>query len=224
MGMHDGHRKRLRNRFLTHGMDTLEDHEVLELLLFFSIHRQNTNELAHKLLDKFGSLAAVFDATLSDLMSIKGIGEQTAHLILLCKPLSRRYLIAQNNDRTPLNTIDQCAKYMMPYFFGAKEEHIYLLCLDAKARPICCRELSDGSATSAILPFRRATQIALDCNAVSAVLAHNHPGGNTAPSNDDYRVTAQFKETLESIGIHLVDHIVVSGNNYISIASCTPMY
>ena len=224
MGVHDGHRDRLRQRFLTHGMDSLEDHEVLELLLFFSISRKDTNELAHLLLQRFGSLEAVMDASLSELTSIKGIGEHTAHLLLLCKPLCRRYMVSQNNDKQPLNSIELCAKYLMPYFFGAQEEHAYLLCLDAKCRPICCRELSEGSATTTFLPFRKAAQLALDSKAVSVILAHNHPHGDSKPSADDQRMTTILKETLESLGICLADHLIISANGYTSMAACGYFY
>ena len=224
MGVHDGHRDRLRQRFLTHGMDSLEEHEVLELLLFFCISRKDTNELAHLLLQRFGTLDAVMDASLSELTSIKGVGAHTAHLILLCKPLCRRYMISQNNDKKPLDTTDLCAKYLIPYFFGAKEEHAYLLCLDAKCRPICCRELSEGTATTTFLPFRKAAQLAMDCKAASVILAHNHPSGDTLPSSDDQRMTAVMKETLEALGIKLSDHIIISGSGYLSMAACGYLY
>ena len=217
MGIHDGHRMRVRNRFLSHGLDTLEDHEVLELLLFYVIHRQDTNELAHELLHRFGSLEAVMDASYSELTQVKGIGEQAATLLLLAKPLSRRYLLSQNDDKQPLNSVRRCADYLIPYFFGAKEEHVFLLCLDAKSRPICCRELSEGSATATELPIRKATKLALDSKAVSVVLAHNHPGGEPTPSQDDYDLTALLRDTLQSVGVLLLDHIVMTGTNFVSL-------
>jgi len=217
MGVHDGHRERLRNRFLSFGLDSLEDHEVLELLLFFCIHRKDTNALAHELLNTFGSLDAVMDASLSELTTIKGISDHTAHLLLLCKPLCRRYMIRQNNDKRALITTELYSKYIMPYFFGAKVEQVYLLCLDAKAKPLCCRELSEGGTLSSSLSIRKAAQIALDCKAVSVILAHNHPGGGTSPSENDRHATTILKETLAPLGIQLIDHIIVSGNNFSSV-------
>ena len=224
MGVHDGHRERLRNRFLTYGMDTLEDHEVLELLLFFVIHRHDTNELAHRLLDKFGSLPAVMDASISELTSVVGIGPHAAHLLLLCKPLCRRYMICQNNEKQTMTSADAYIPYLKPYFFGMQEEHAFLLCLDAKGKPICCRELSEGSATTTMLPIRKASQLALDCKAASVILAHNHPGGDTTPSSDDYRMTSLLKETLEALGIQLIDHVVICGNHHNSMAQAGFFY
>ena len=218
MGVHDGHRSRLRGRFLAYGMDTLEDHEVLELLLFYVIQRKDTNELAHRLINHFGSLAGVMDASMSELLQVNGVGERTAELLLLCKPLCRRYVISQNDTKEVLDNVADCAKFLMPYFFGAKEEHVFLLCLDAKCRPICCRELSEGSATSTELPIRKAAQLALDSRAVSVIVAHNHPAGDPLPSPEDYRSTDQLKETLSSIGVILADHIIICGNAHCSMA------
>lgn len=218
MGDHDGHRDRLRNRFLNFGMDALEDHEVLELLLFFSIQRKDTNALAHRLLNHFGSLKAVMHASFSDLMSVRGIGPNTAHLLMLCMPLCRRYQICQNDPKKPLDNVKLCAEYLKPYFFGATEEHAYLLCLDAKCKPICCRELSEGSATTTILPIRKAAQLALDCNAVSVILSHNHPGSESKPSSNDYNMTKLMQETLTQMGIQLADHIIFGTDGHTSIA------
>lgn len=224
MGVHDGHRIRLRSRFLTYGLDTLEEHEVLELLLFYVIHRKDTNALAHALIKRFGSLAGVMDASISELMSVDGIGEHAATLLLLSKPLCRRYLLSQNNSRQSLNSVAICAEYLKPFFFGAMEEHVFLLCLDAKSRPICCREMSEGSATATELPIRKVTQLALDSKAVSVVIAHNHPGGDSRPSPEDYNLTAQLKDTLQSMGIILSDHIIISGNDYSSMAESGYLY
>jgi len=220
MGAHDGHRERLRNRFLTFGLDALEDHEVLELLLFYAIQRRDTNPLAHELIRVFGSLAGVMDASVSELEKVEGIGKHAASLVFLCKPLARRYGLSQNDKKEPLNSVYKCAHYLTPYFFGAKEEHAYLLCLDAKSRPICCREISSGSAISTDLPIRRATQVALDCNAVSVILSHNHPNTPCSPSSDDIAATTTLRQTLSSTGVVLLDHIVFGSDGYTSMAQC----
>lgn len=224
LGIHDGHRRRLRQRFLTYGMDSLEDHEVLEYLLFFALARGDTNELAHSLISRFGSLSGVLDASFSDLVSVKGIGEHTAYLIMTAKPLCRRYMLAQNSNTQPLDSVDMCAKYLSSYYFGAKEEHAYLLCLDAKCRPICCRELSSGSPTATELPIRKAAQMALDMKAAAVILSHNHPGGDAVPSPDDRAMTRAFRDTLQSLGIKLIDHIVFGGNDFVSMAQDGFMY
>lgn len=217
MGIHDGHRQRLRSRFLTHGLDTFEEHEVLELLLFYAIGRQDTNPIAHALIRRFGSLAAVMDASIEELKQVEGIGDHAATLLTLTKPLCRRYLLSQSRTLTCLNTTKGCAEYLMPFFFGASEEHVYLLCLDAKCRPICCREISEGTAVSTELPIRKATQLALESKAVSVVLAHNHPCGDVTASREDYTTTNFFKDALDLLGVVLADHIIICGNSYISM-------
>ena len=218
-GIHDGHRDRLRRRFLSYGMDALEEHEALELLLYYAIARQDTNPLAHALIKRFGSLAGVMDASLSELTQVAGIGERTATLLLMCKPLCRRYMISQNDTKQQLKTVELCAKYLTPFFFGAKEEQVFLLCLDAQCRPICCRQLSEGSATSTELPIRKVTQLALDSKAASVVLAHNHPGGTCQPSHEDYTLTKTLRETLEPLGVRLADHILFCESGHASMAA-----
>lgn len=218
MGIHDGHRDRLRNRFLTHGLDSLEEHEVLELLLFYAIPQKDTNEIAHRLINKFGSLAKVMDAPASELMTVEGVGKNSASLILLAKPLCRRYLISQNDTKEPLNSVEKTAAYLSTIFFGAQVEMAYILCLDVKSRPICCREISSGSAISTTLPQRKAVQIALDSNAVAVILAHNHPNAPCAPSAEDRIATKNLKMMLESVGIRLLDHFIFGADKYISFS------
>lgn len=218
-GIHDGHRQRLRSRFLTYGMDALEEHEVLELLLFYVIARQDTNPLAHALIKKFGSLSGVMDASFSELTQVEGIGPQAATLLLLCKPMCRRYLISRNDPRKQLTTVESCSHFLSPFFFGAKEEQVFVLCLDAQCKPICCRQLSEGSATATELPIRKITQLALDSRATSVILAHNHPGGTCQPSPEDYTLTKTLRDTLEPLGIRLADHILFDDTTHASMAA-----
>lgn len=220
MDPHAGHRKRLRDRFLKFGLDALEEHEVLELFLFFVIHRKDTKPMGHALIRKYGSLAGVMDAPLHDLEQVEGIGKQAALLLYMIKPLCRRYLLSQSQRSGSLTTAEACAAYLIPHFFGAAEEHVFLLCLDAKCNPICCREISRGTAVNTELPLREATQLALESKAVSVILAHNHPCGDPTPSNEDYRATTNLRKALTPMNIPLVDHFIISGTKYISLAQC----
>lgn len=224
MDIHAGHRDRMRKRFLNYGMDSLEDHEVLELLLFFAISRGDVNPLAHTLINRFGSLQGVMDASFSELTSVPGVGPHTAYLIMLAKPLCRRYMLSQNDPKQPLKSVDMFIQYLIPYFFGAKEEHVFLLCLDVKGRPICCRELSQGSATSTELPIRRALQLAIDSKAVSVILAHNHPNGEAFPSREDISVTDMLRNSLQSAGVQLVDHIIFGADGHASFSQAGLFY
>lgn len=217
MSIHDGHRQRLIHRFQTHGLDTFEEHEVLELLLFFAIHRKDTNPIAHDLIRRFGSLAGVLDATEKDLREVDGIGEKAALLLQLAKPLCRRYMLSQTKDIKQLNSTALCADHLRPFFFGMKEEHVFLLCLDAGCHPICCREISEGNGLFADLPIQKAAKLALESRAVSVVLAHNHPCGDATASQEDYRATTLFRDAMQAIGVAFVDHIIFGTDRHISL-------
>lgn len=217
MGIHDGHRERLTDRYLTYGLDALEEHEVLEMLLFYVIHRKDTNPIAHDLIRRFGSLAGVMDASVKELMEVDGIGRKAAILLQLAKPLCRRYLVSQAKDINILDTMEACVDFLKPHFFGAKDEQVLLLCLDAKCRLICCREISAGSAVSTELPIQKAAKLALESHAVSVVLSHNHPCGDAMPSPEDRHATLMFRDAMQAIGVVLADHIIIAADRYTSM-------
>lgn len=218
MAEHDGHRERLRKRFLTHGLDALQDHEVLELLLFYALPRKDTNALARTLLRHFGSISAVLEASMEELMAVGGIGENAAVLLHLITPLSRRYMLSRSDKGTCLTNTRACGEYLLPYFFGSTDELVYLLCLDAKCKVLACRLLQRGSVNSATVSLRKAAEIAMSCNASSVVLAHNHTSGLALPSKADLETTTALRNVLEPLEIKLVDHIVVADQDFVSMA------
>ena len=217
MGEHDGHRERLRKRFQEHGLEPLQDHEVLELLLFYALPRRDTNPIARKLLQHFGSISAVLEASPQELKTVAGIGEHAALLLQLITPLARRYQLSRADKGIVFETIQDCGEFLVPYFFGMKEEKIYLLCLDAKRKFLACRLLQEGSSNSAYLPVRKAAEIAMSCNASSVIVAHNHPSGLALPSVEDIGATQALRDTFEQLGITVVDHIVVCDGEFISM-------
>ncbi len=214
---HDGHRSRLRSRFLSHGLDALQDHEVLELLLFYALPRKDTNALARVLLKHFGSIAAVLEAPIQELKAVGGIGENAAILLQLITPLSRRYLLSRTEKSVCLTSSQACGEYLLPYFFGATEEKVYLLCLDGKCKVLACRLLQSGTVNAAAVSLRKAAEVAIACNATAVVLAHNHTSGLALPSRADMEVTDQLRATLKPLEITLVDHIIVADGEYISM-------
>lgn len=218
MGEHDGHRERLRQRFMKHGLDVMPDDQVLELLLFYAVPRQDTNVLARRLLAHFGSISAVLEAPLQELKSVGGIGDNAAVLLQLITPLARRYLLSRTQDGAVLSSTQACGEYLLPYFFGAKEELVYLLCLDGKCKVLACRLLQTGSVNSAGFSIRKAAEAAMACNASSVVLAHNHTSGVALPSQADLDTTQRLRDALEPLGILLADHIVVADNDFVSMA------
>lgn len=219
MAEHDGHRERLRQRFLTHGLEPLQDHEVLELLLFYAIPRRDTNAIARKLLAHFGSISAVLDAPAQELQTVAGIGDNAAMLLQLIAPLSRRYMLSRTEAGKVLNNVDAWGEYLLPFFFGVTQEQIYLLCLDAKWKVLNCRLLQEGSGNAVYLPIRKAAEIAMSCNATMVVLAHNHPCGLPTPSGPDYSTTDMLVQAFAPLGIGVADHIIVANNQFISLRS-----
>lgn len=216
--MHDGHRKRVRRRFLKEGLFNFEPHNVLEFLLFYTIPRKDTNEIAHSLMQNFGTLSSVLEADYEELVKIDGISENSAVILKLIPEISKYYQLDKQNKRDKLDTYDKIGKFMLPYFVGEKDEAVYLLCLDSKLNCLSCNCLRRGSVNSANINARMLTNAALKVNAVSVVLAHNHPGGLAIPSAEDINTTYMLTETLKPLGICLLDHIIVADNDFVSLA------
>lgn len=218
MSIHDGHRQRLKERFLRDGLDGFTDIQALELLLFYAIPRQDTNPIAHALLEKFGSFSNVLDAPPEKLTEVDGIREHAAALIKTVQALSRYYDLDKVKQETALPTIEDCGRYLIPFFKNRKNETVFLLSLDAKLKVLDCREVGEGSINYASIPVRRVVEMALDTGATSVVLAHNHPSGIAVPSADDIQTTRRLAAALSAVEIVLVDHIVVADDDYVSMA------
>ena len=215
---HAGHRKRLRERFIQNGLEHFQKHNILELLLFNTIPRQDTNELAHRLIDEFGSLSGVFDASIEQLMKVKGIGENSAVLIKLIPAIGKVYLDDKNTIGTILKTTSESGNFLLPKFIGETSELVYLLCLDNKNKVLGCPLICRGDIVSANFTPRRVVEAALKYGATSVILSHNHPRGFALPSNDDINTTEQLYETLRRVNIKLLDHIIVAGEDFVSLA------
>lgn len=216
--MHEGHRARVKKRFLEEGLDHFSDIQALELLLFYAIPRADTNPIAHRLLDHFGSLSQVLEASPEELKKISGVGESGALLLNLIPQMGRFYMTDRASTPGVLTTLEQCSQYLMPRFFGRKLETVFILCLDAKCKVLCCREVGEGGTNSTGISIRRVVETALGVNASSVVLAHNHPSGVALPSLEDIQTTRRVAMALQAVEIVLVDHIIVADDDYVSIA------
>ena len=217
MAMHDGHRQRLKDRFLLEGLDNFDALQALELLLFYAIPRVDTNPMAHRLLKRFGSLSQVLEAPVEELEKVEGIGRNAAVLLQLSMAVGRYYMVNRAQQNTVLSTTEKCAEFLIPYFHGRRNEVVYLLCLDAKCKLLCCREVGEGSVNSAAVSPRKVAEIALGANASSVVLAHNHPSGIAVPSAEDVQTTYRVANALNTVEIILADHVVVSDGDYTSM-------
>ena len=218
MADHTGHRRRMRERFIRYGLDNFDDHNVLELLLFYAVPRQDTNALAHDLLEAFGTLDGVFDASIDALKSVPGVGDTAAALIHLVPEAARRYFISKAGPGDILADSDAAGKYLLPRFMTCRDETMYLVCMDAKLKVLDCRPIAEGSTTAVSVNLRRVVQIALGQNASCVLLAHNHTGGVALPSREDIAVTLRIRDLLEQVGVTLTDHIVVAGDDFVSMA------
>ena len=215
--IHKGHRDRLKKRFLEEGLDNFTDIQVLELLLFYVIPRRDTNPIAHALLNRFGSLTQVLEADVEELKKVEGIGQEAAIFLSLIPASGRYYMVDKAMQCKVLRTIDQCGEYLLPYFFGRKVETVFLLCLDAKCKVLCCKVVGEGSVNSAGISIRKIVETALGSNATSVVLAHNHPSGIAVPSVEDVQTTHRIAAALRAVEVHLADHIVVADDDYVSM-------
>ena len=215
--IHKGHRERLKQRFLEEGLDNFTDIQVLELLLFYAIPRADTNPIAHELLNHFGSLSQVLDASPEELKKVSGIGDHAATLLTLVIDLCRYYQVNCAQQTVILTTLEACGRYLVPRFFGRTRETVFLLCLDAKCKVLCCKEIGEGSVNTASISVRKVVETALAANATTVVLAHNHPSGIAVPSNEDIQTTQRIAAALSAVEIHLADHIVVADEDYVSM-------
>lgn len=217
MGMHDGHRQRMKERFRSHGLDNFNDINALELLLFYAAPRRDTNALAHALLDRFGSFSAVLEADEQELLAVPGVGENAVTLLRLIPAVSRRYLLDRTATDEPLTSAEAAGQYFLPKFMYETEEVVYALLLDARRRPIRCEALSRGTVDAAEINARKLAELALQHKASSVLLAHNHRSGVAQPSVEDEMVTARLARALELLGVELTDHIIVAGSDFLSM-------
>lgn len=214
---HAGHRARMRERFLKEGLDSFQPHEVLELLLFYTRPQGNTNPLGHTLINRFGSLSQVLDASYEQLIQTPGVGEQTAVFLKLLPALSKRYLEDRQRPGTLITSVEDIWEQFRYAYVGAVNEQVYALFLDNKNQIIRRELLFEGSVNTSSIPKRRLMEFAISTNAASVVLSHNHPDGIAAPSRADVETTKLLLTLLEFQNIQLLDHMIVAGDTYCSM-------
>lgn len=217
--LHRGHRERLRNRFLSEGLDSFEEHQVLELILFEVIQRGDTNPIAHRLLDRFGSLSAVLEADPADLATVEGVGKRVATFLTLLPAITRRYF-HNRVTRNPLqlNNSDLVAEYFIPLMAGRSEEVFYVLCLDSQCQVLYPALISEGTVKENLVYPRRVVEVAIRHRAASVIFAHNHPSGTIHPSKEDERLTRHLVQALGGVDIMVLDHVIVAGKDVYSFA------
>jgi DNA repair protein RadC len=214
---HEGHRQRLKNRFLQEGLENFEKHNVLEILLFYAIPQRDTNDIAHELLNTFGSLKGVFEADYTELLNVKGVKENTATLIKLIPEIAREYMFEEISEERVFDTAEKIGKYFVRKYIGEVNEVVYLMLLDNGFKLLDVCRIHEGSVNSANISPRKIMNQIIKYNASMAVVAHNHPNGVALPSMEDINTTYSLRRTLDSCEVDMVEHILVGGNEYFPI-------
>lgn len=207
--VHKGHRKRLKQQFLEHGLDRFYDHQALELLLFYAIPQGDTNPVAHALLNRFGSISGVLNASYENLLEVDGVGENTACLLKFLPAFFTKYLLS-GLDGERLETTSQLCRYFLYKLATVSNEQLWLTCFDDKLGIVSSVKISDGDSSSVNFGEREILNEAINSKCTACALAHSHPLGDTFPSKEDVRLTESIKTLLDKMGITLIDHIIVS--------------
>lgn len=216
---HEGHRQRLKETYAKDGsFDRFHPHEVLELLLFYVIPQKDTNELAHKLINRFGSLEAVLTADRNELMKVDGIKEEASLFLTMFDNFERYRRLNQPDAPQILNTSEKIIEYIEPYYYGKTNEVSMLLCLDRMCRVIGCHTILDGTINYTSLNPRKILDIVISTNAPCVVLTHNHPVGSPKPSAHDVETTKALIRMLTQIEVKVLDHIIVSPSGSLAMS------
>lgn len=214
---HTGHRERMKAEFLARGLEGWPDHRVLELLLFYTIPQGDVNDLAHELVEWFGSLAGVLDASVEELKKVKGVGDHTAVFLRMLPAVLGRYQGARTRLSAIINSPEEAYAWLEPYFFGARNEMVYVLCLDGKRQVLGVRKVAEGSIELAEVNTRRIAEEAIGLRAAQIYVAHNHVSNLAIPSQADWLTTDTLRGALRPIGIELIDHLVFVDGDMVSL-------
>ena len=214
---HTGHRERMKAEFLARGLEGWPDHRVLELLLFYTIPQGDVNDLAHELVERFGSLAGVLDASVEELKKVKGVGDHTAVFLRMLPAVLGRYQGARTRLSAIINSPEEAYAWLEPYFFGARNEMVYVLCMDGKRQVLGVRKVAEGSIEMAEVNTRRIAEEAIGLRAAQIYVAHNHVSNLAIPSQADWLTTDTLRGALSPIGIELIDHLVFVDGDMVSL-------
>ncbi len=212
----EGHRERLRQRFLQGGLDAFLDYEIVELLLTLGTPRKDCKEQAKELIEKFGSLKQVLDAPIEELAQVKGIGSANIFGLKLFQEIAERYSKERARERSVLDSPESVSDYLRNKISREKKEHFIVLSLDTKGNLIKPSDISVGTLSESLIHPREVFKEAVQSCAAGVIVAHNHPSGDPRPSGEDIAVTKQLKKSGKMLGIELLDHVIVSPGNFYS--------
>ena len=216
VNVHAGHRERLRAQIEKSGIAHLPDHVILEYLLFYVIPRRDTNELAHRLIDRFGSLSGVLDADIGELQKVEGVGLSTARFLKIFPMINERYALEKFNGHKSVS-IEKIAKFLIDYYAAKTEEEVFVFFLDNSGGLIGKEAVYHGSINSTYLSPRALLDAICRAGAVSVILSHNHPAGDAKPSQEDISLTRRLMDAFIPFGISIKAHLVVAKDKYVDI-------
>ncbi|MFI3141427.1 MAG: JAB domain-containing protein [Clostridia bacterium] len=214
--VHKGHRSKTRKRFMASGFNGAPQHNILELLLFYGIAIKDTNFIAHTLIDKFGSIADVLQASEEELTSVANMSHDSALLLTMILPTHQRYSSIINTHCNELIDCEQICEYMRNNY-SLDTPKIYALCFNFKHNLIACLHLADEDLDNCDHILKNLLSLCLQTNAASVVLVHTHPNSLPMPSSEDLNKTKSISKFFSHVHIHLEDHIIISQNKYYSM-------
>ena len=215
---HEGHRQRLKKRFARDGFEHFEPHNILEMALFYTSPRQDTNGLAHDLIDRFGSLASVCDASFDTLLSVPGVGEETAVFLKMIPEFARMYTQSKQSPQTMILTPEDAVAFFEPRFIGRMKEVFMAAFINNRGELIAADIISEGDGVSVAMDVTTVARRALFLSAAAVAVAHNHPHGFAVPSAQDMDVTDRLATALDAVGVRLCDHIIFSREDHIRMS------
>lgn len=193
-------------------MDNLPDHNVLELFISGVIKRRDVKQIAYDLINEFGSLENVFNASVDDLMKVNGVGEVLAVELSLVKIFQKRIESNKNNNVKAIKSISEAVEYCRNRLGSENVEKVLMITLDDKGKILGSYIIGQGTVNESFISKRDAVSIALKDNATNVILSHNHPCSNSTPSAADINMTLNFRKLFKDVGITLLDHIIIGEN------------
>lgn len=216
---HAGHRDRLRGRFVRSGAGAFEDYELLEMILFAIIPRRDVKPLAKQLLAEFGGIAGLLGASLEDLKTVKGLGENAAIFLKTVHALTQRMLVADVHKKPVLGSWQKLLDYCHVAMAHEKREHFRILFLNRKNELIADEVQQIGTVDHAPVYPREIVRRALELGATALILVHNHPSGDPTPSDSDITMTEEIIRAARALDILVHDHLIISRSGHASMKS-----
>jgi DNA repair protein RadC len=210
----EGHRARLRDRFLARGLVGFSDGEILELLLSFGTPRSDCKQPARNLLEKYGSFAKVVEAPLASLGEVKGVGPKNCFALHFVHAVASHYLKERLRGKRYLHSAAEVAEYLIHSMRGLKKEILTVIFLDASHAIIDSEVIAEGTLNVNTVYPREILNKALHYHAAALILAHNHPSGALEPSPQDLKLTRTLALLCSSMQIQLLDHLVIGDGAY----------